>query len=1057
MLKFEGPRVTYWRPTSLPHLLRLKCHHPEAKLVVGNTEVGVEVAFKNQTYPVLINPCWVPELSAVKYMESGVALGAAVNLSRVQEILKKQVLTQPEWKTRTFSAFLEILRWFAGQQIRNVASFGGNIMTSSPISDLNPVLMVSGATLTFLSHEHGERRLVMEQNFFTGYRKTIAKPSEVLISVHLPYSQEDEYVQAYKQSRRREDDIAIVNGAMRVRFVSGTSRVADLRVAFGGMAATTVMAVKTAKELIGCEWDEALLERAMALLLEDLPLDASAPGGMVEYRRTLTLSLFFKFYLNARKWLSTRVPALVVPLSADEESAIAPCHRPPFASTQTFQQVEGNDKRHHPVGRPLVHASAYKQATGEAVYVDDMPRVERELFAALVVSSRAHARILGIDETPALREEGVEAFFCARDISQERNQMGTFESDEEVFASEKVTCIGQVLGVVVATDPAVARRAAKLVRVDYQDLEPPVVTIEDAIRKESWWGPWTIAKGNLALGFASAAHVIEGEMRTGGQEHFYLEPNAHIFVPKGEDGEMDVFSSSQIPSEMQQMVARVVGVSRNRVVVRVKRLGGGFGGKESRILGVAAPAAFAAARLSRPVRITLDRHEDMLITGGRHPFLCRWRAGVTTKGVFTALDVRSSNCLPFPGPVSYRHAEGNIVCRNLTSNEISIELIMNATIPPTNFMSQGKTTYKRYESFSPSTYYTTQVAEMNMRSTRVPEPGEAAASAGVLGCFCAADPRERSDGPGSCTPRILTVPQIAAQVLNIPIENIHIMDTATDKVPNTSPTAASISTDVNGMAVMNACEELKARLKPFVKRDPAGTWKTWVRAAYNERVSLSATGFHRIEEVTDFDFDTMSGQPFHYYCNGAAVTEVEVDCLTGDHTILRTDIVMDVGQSLNPGLDVGQVEGAFVQGVGLVTLEELRYSPEGSLLTRGPGAYKDPRSQVSRQGEGGSQVSPPGGSRHLEELRYSPRARCSRGGPALIRSQCQGVDQGFVSLESSAKGFLLPMPTNEEENAIIQPDQNIEYFRICIFRPQFFGETWEIDLASKEICAGGLA
>lgn len=881
-------------------------------------------------------------------------------------------------------------------------------MTSSPISDLNPVLMVSGATLTFLSHEHGERRLVMEQNFFTGYRKTMAKPSEVLISVHLPYSQEDEYVQAYKQSRRREDDIAIVNGAMRVRFVSGTSRVADLRVAFGGMAATTVMAVKTAKELIGCEWDEALLERAMALLLEDLPLDASAPGGMVEYRRTLTLSLFFKFYLNVRKWLSTRVPALVVPLSADEESAIAPCHRPPFASTQTFQQVGGNDKRHHPVGRPLVHASAYKQATGEAVYVDDMPRVERELFAALVVSSRAHARILGIDETPALREEGVEAFFCARDISQERNQMGTFESDEEVFASDKVTCIGQVLGVVVATDPAVARRAAKLVRVDYQDLEPPVVTIEDAIRKESWWGPWTIAKGNLALGFASAAHVIEGEMRTGGQEHFYLEPNAHIFVPKGEDGEMDVFSSSQIPSEMQQMVARVVGVSRNRVVVRVKRLGGGFGGKESRILGVAAPAAFAAARLSRPVRITLDRHEDMLITGGRHPFLCRWRAGVTTKGVFTALDVRlysNGGCSQDLSPTvmqkammcidnAYRHSNIRVtgyVCKtNLPSNtafrgfgapqaamfaeDVVTTVAHTLNLDPCqvrerNMYQEGDRTHINHtlerctirrcweEVIANSDLHIRQhsVQKFNKENTykkrglatiptkcgiafdRVLNQAGALVQVYLDGSVLLTHGGVEM-GQGLHT-KIL---QIAAQVLNIPIENIHIMDTATDKVPNTSPTAASISTDVNGMAVMNACEELKARLKPFVKRDPAGTWKTWVKAAYSERVSLSATGFHRIEEVTDFDFDTMAGQPFHYYCNGAAVTEVEVDCLTGDHTILRTDIVMDVGQSLNPGLDVGQVEGAFVQGVGLVTLEELRYSPEGSLLTRGPGAYKIP-------------------------------------------------------------------------------------------------------------------
>ncbi|XP_063588837.1 xanthine dehydrogenase/oxidase-like [Penaeus indicus] len=1007
-LKFQGPRVTYWRPTTLPHLLRLKCHHPEAKLVVGNTEVGVEVGFKNQTYPVLVNPSWVPELNSVKHVESGVVLGAAVSLARVQEILQEQVLLQPDWKTRNFSAVLEILRWFAGQQIRNVASFGGNIMTSSPISDLNPVLMMSGATLTLLSHEHGERRIVMDQNFFTGYRKNIVKPSEVLISVHLPYTQEDEYAQAYKQSRRRDDDIAIVNGAMRARFVPGTSQVEDLRVAFGGMAVTTVMAVKTAEGLRGCDWDEALLERAMALLLEDLPLDASAPGGMVEYRRALTLSLFFKFYLSVRKWLAARVPTLVMPLRPDEESAIAPYQRPPFASTQVFQQVDSSEKTHQPVGRPLVHASGYKQATGEAVYVDDMPRVERELFAALVLSTRAHAKILGINETPALREEGVEAFYCARDISQEKNQLGTFEPDEEVFASEKVTCVGQVLGVVVATDPAIARRAARLVRVDYQDLEPPVVTIEDAIKQESWWGPWKIVKGNLDHGFESAAHILEGEMRMGGQEHFYLEPNAHIFVPKGEDGEMDVFSSSQIPSAMQKMVARVTGVSSNRVVVRVKRVGGAFGGKESRVLGVAAPAAFAAARLSRPVRITLDRHEDMLITGGRHPFLCRWRVGVTAKGVFTALDVRlysNGGCSQDLSPIvmhkammcidnAYRHSNIRVtgyVCKtNLPSNtafrgfgapqaamfaeDIVTTVARSLKLDPCqvrerNMYQEGDSTHINHtlerctirrcweEVIAKSDLHIRQhlVQKFNKENTYKKRglaiiPTKCGIAFDRVLNQAGALVQVYTDGSVLLThggiemgqglhTKIL---QIAAQVLKIPIENIHIMDTATDKVPNTSPTAASISTDINGMAVMNACKELRARLKPFIKRNPAGTWKSWVKEAYMERVSLSATGFHRIEEVTDFDFETMSGQPFHYYCNGAAVTEVEVDCLTGDHTILRTDLVMDVGQSLNPAIDVGQVEGAFVQGVGLVTLEELTYSPEGSLLARGPGAYKIP-------------------------------------------------------------------------------------------------------------------
>ncbi|XP_042232442.1 xanthine dehydrogenase/oxidase-like [Homarus americanus] len=1007
-LMFQGPRVTYWRPTSFTHLVTLKHHHPHAKIIVGNTEVGVEVRFKNQLYRVLINPSKVPELTSVVVQGSGVVFGASVTLTAVYDVLRQQVKTQPEHKTRTFSAILEMLNWFAGKQIRNVASLGGNIMTSSPISDLNPILLAGGASLNFTSLQGGERRVVMDDKFFTGYRRNAVRPTEVLVSVHVPFTCQEEHIQSYKQSRRRDDDIAIVNAAMKVRMIPHTTTVHHLSLVFGGMAATTVIAPNTMKELVGCSWDDSLLPKATQLLLEDLPLDPSAPGGMVEYRQALTLSFFFKFYLSVRRWLSECVPAQVDPLTEDQLTAIRLYHRPATSTSQTFQQVPEDQKEHDLVGRPVVHTSAYKQTTGEAVYVDDLPRLENELHAALVISSRAHAKILSIDETHALELEGVEAFFCARDLPGEMNVTGVATMDDQVFAKEKVECVGQVVGVVVARDHARARQAASLVRICYQDLSPPIITIEDAIKEESWWGPWTIRRGSMEDGFNMATNTLEGEMRIGGQEHFYMETNSHIAVPKGEDGELEMFSSTQNPSGTQQLVAKALGLQANRVVVRVKRLGGGFGGKETRTSVVSVPVAVAAARLNRPVRIWLERHEDTLVTGGRHPFLCRWKVGFTPDGRLTALQAHiyvNAGCtldlstflvqkalFTFDNAYNIQNmcVTGYACKTNLPSNtafrgfgapqavmfiediisQVAAFLKMDPVqIQERNMYQAGNKTIVGYRlDHCTITRCWRQVMDTSLvhvlkasvqkfnRENTYRKQGLAVTPAQFGIAF------ERFFNQAGALVHIYTdgsillthggiemgqglhtkMIQIASRVLGVSAENIYLSETATDKVPNTTATAASVSTDLLGMAVMKACNELVSRLQPYVNKDPAGTWKDWVNAAYFDQVSLSATGFYKNPCIIDFDFETMTGRPFNYYAAGAAVTKVEVDCLTGDHTILRTDIVMDVGNSLNPAVDIGQVEGAFVQGTGLVTMEELCYSPEGVLLTRGPGAYKIP-------------------------------------------------------------------------------------------------------------------
>lgn len=280
----------------MKELLQLKRKFPDAKIIVGNTEVGVEVKFKNFLYPVLISSSRVTELTEIYEAEKGVYVGASVTLLEMDNYLKNLVATQPEYKTRIFKAINDMLPVFASKQIRSVAAVGGNIMTGSPISDLNPIFLAANVHLKLQSERNGVRIVVMDEKFFTGYRRNVVNNDEMLLGILIPYTDENQYFFAYKQARRRDDDIAIVNHALNVIFDKESYIVKNINMAFGGMAPTTVLATKTREKLIGMPWLPPTLELAYSYLLEDLPLPPSAPGGMIQYRRSLTLSLFFRAF-----------------------------------------------------------------------------------------------------------------------------------------------------------------------------------------------------------------------------------------------------------------------------------------------------------------------------------------------------------------------------------------------------------------------------------------------------------------------------------------------------------------------------------------------------------------------------------------------------------------------------------------------------------------------------------------------------------------------------------------------------------------------------------------
>ncbi|KAJ1982432.1 hypothetical protein H4R34_001725 [Dimargaris verticillata] len=994
--------LVFYRPATLAQLLEIKHRHPTCKLLSGNTEVGIETKFKGQPYPIRAYVGAIPQLQEVNFSDTGLTVGANLTLTKLESVLKEAMDTLDASTTAVFQALLTNLAWFAGRQIRNVATLAGNIATASPISDLNPVLVAGNATLTVQSHADGTRSIPMRE-FFLGYRKTALKPDEVLVAVHLPYSEPNQHVQAFKQAKRKDDDIAIANAGLSVHLRPGSTSgqwvVQAACLAFGGMGPTTIQAKATAEWLVGQTWnDSGTLDGLVRACRQELQLDYAVPGGMAEYRTALAMSFAFKFW-------HIITDGLVKTNGATAPHPMADIPREPSQGMQYYQMAQSPQQI---VGQALPHLSALKQVTGQARYVDDIPKYQGELYGALVLAQHARAKIISIDASALQTIKGVVGFYTHKDVPGS-NLFGPVVQDEVIFAEEDINFSGQIIGIVAAHDQTIAQRAAKAVVVQYDVLDP-ILTIGDAITHQSFFGDAKVLeRGDIAEGFRQADHIFEGEYRVGGQEHFYLETQATLVVPKGEDDEYDVYSSTQNPTEAQHFVASVLGVPFNRVVCHVKRLGGAFGGKESRACPLTCSLAVASYHTRRPIRCMLDRDEDMMISGQRHSFLGRWKVGVTKAGKILALDIELYNNGGHSQDLSVSVMERAIthvdnvyyiphfraigrVCRtNIHSNtafrgfggpqgmfmteswirEVADRLQMPVeTLQTLNFYQQGQTTpYNQpltdwhfkatWDQVWHSAQYQArrQAIDAFNRTSRWKKRGLAIVPTKFGISFT-----ERFLNQAAALVHIYTdgsvllthggtemgqglhtkMVQICAEELGVPVDQVYINETASNTVINASPTAASASSDMNGMAVLDACNQLNARLAPIRDRLPPGASLTAVaKAAYFDRINLTANGFYKTPDI-GFDWATKTGQMFFYFTVGTAISEVELDVLTGDHVVRRTDIAMDVGRSLNPAIDVGQIEGAFVQGMGWCTLEETLFFPNGSLFTRGPGNYKIP-------------------------------------------------------------------------------------------------------------------
>ncbi|MCY0150460.1 xanthine dehydrogenase molybdopterin binding subunit [Hoeflea sp. G2-23] len=675
------------------------------------------------------------------------------------------------------------------------------------------------------------------------------------------------------------------------------------------------------------------------------------------------------------------------------------------------------------------HDSAHKHVTGSADYIDDMPEPAGTLHAYLGLTDRAHARITALDLDAVRAAEGVVAVLTGADVPGVNDISPTGRDDEPVLATDTVLFHGQPVFAVIAETRDLARRAAKRAVISYEDL-PHITDVRAAIEANYplVTDPLKLERGDIAAGLSAAPRRLQGEMRIGGQDHFYLEGHIAMAIP-GEDDEVTVWSSTQHPSEVQHMVAHALGTVSNAVTVQIRRMGGGFGGKETQANQFAAIAAIAAKKLNRAVKIRPDRDDDMIITGKRHDFVVDYDVGFDDSGKIHALDATFAARCGFSSDLSgavtdralfhadncYYFEDVRLTSKPMMTNTVSntafrgfggpqgmlggervIEEVAYALgrdpleIRKANFYGgpgRDLTPYHQtvedniiervVDELETSSDYQARRAEIIDFNENSPVIRRGIAltpvkfgisftatwfnQAGALVHVYQDGSIHLNHGGTEMGQGLNTkVAQVLADEFQVDLDTIRITATTTGKVPNTSATAASSGTDLNGMAVANAAQQIKTRLVAFaaekfnipedqVEFEPNHVrvgnelmpFGDFIKLAYQERVQLSAAGFYKTPDI-HWDRAAGKGRPFYYFAYGAAVSEVSIDTLTGEYQVDRVDVLHDTGRSLNPALDIGQIEGAFVQGMGWLTTEELWWDDKGRLRTHAPSTYKIP-------------------------------------------------------------------------------------------------------------------
>ena len=673
------------------------------------------------------------------------------------------------------------------------------------------------------------------------------------------------------------------------------------------------------------------------------------------------------------------------------------------------------------------HESGIKHVSGRAYYTDDIPEPLETLYGAIGWSKKAHAIIKKINLDEVVKSAGVIAVVTGKDIVG-RNDVGPVYDGDPIFP-KKAEYYGQPLFAVAAKTTELARKAVLKAKISYKTLKP-IITIQNALKKKSFvLKEKIIKKGEALKAIENSVNRLKGNFTTGSQEHFALEGQTAFVIPE-EDNDFKVFSSTQHPSETQQIIAKMLNQKSNTITVETRRIGGGFGGKETQSFIFAAICTLLAKKTKHPVKLRMDRDDDIIITGKRHDFYSEYEVGFDELGVIKGLKLKlASRCGISPDlseAINERallHIDNayylenvlveNYLCKTNTASNtafrgfggnqgmMAIENIIDhiatslkkdsAEIRRRNFYQKKKKNITHYnmkiednviqeifdQLIKSSNYKSRQLSIKKFnKGNKYIKKGIAITpvkfgisfttwhlnQAGALVHIYCNDGSVHVNtgaiemGQGTYT----KIAQLAANAFGLPFNKIKVSATRTDKVPNTSASAASSTTDLNGAAALNAISKIKQNLASFVKRKykikngeavyengmikfkgKSFKFNTLIKEAYLNRVSLSSSGFYTTPKIY-FDKKTFKGRPFLYFCYGAAVSEVVIDTLTGENKIIRADILHDAGKAINPAIELGQIEGGFVQGAGWLTMEEVKWKSNGQLTTHSPSTYKIP-------------------------------------------------------------------------------------------------------------------
>ena len=680
------------------------------------------------------------------------------------------------------------------------------------------------------------------------------------------------------------------------------------------------------------------------------------------------------------------------------------------------------------LGAALSHDSAVKHTTGEALYIDDIPEPRGTLHLVPGYANAVCGQLRSVDLSAVESAANVVAVLRADDVPGTLDISPTHAGDDPLLAKDRIRFFGEPIFAVVARSYQDARRASRLAKIDI-DSEDPILTIEDALNTQSFVSESKqMQRNDWQAAIEQAPHRLHGTTVSGSQDHFYLEGQVSLAIPQ-EDGGVHIYASTQHPSEIQHAAAQVLGLPDHTVTVEVRRMGGGFGGKETQAAQWAVLAALAAAKTGQPVKCRLDRDLDMIMTGKRHDFHSQWEVGYDQDGRIVGVDIhmasrcgcshdlsdpvndramfhadnayyypavriRSDRCQTntvsntafrgFGGPQGMLIAEQIIQAiaherrldpldvrrlnfyehkdRNLTPYHMQVEdFILDELVDQLESTSHYRERRQSIKAFNSSNPYLRRGLALTPVKFGISFTNTTFNQAGaLLHVYKDGSVLLNHGGTEMGQGLLIKVAQVVAAELQVDIDQVQISSTHTGKVPNTSATAASSGTDLNGMAAQNAARTIRRRLIAFAATHYdvaehdiefqrgqvriADSWITFselVLEAYLHRVQLSATGFYRTPKIW-WDAETARGRPFYYFAYGAAVSEVVVDLLTGENRIVAVDILHDVGRSLNPAVDAGQIEGGFIQGVGWLTTEEMWWDSDGRMMTHAPSTYKIP-------------------------------------------------------------------------------------------------------------------